>query len=168
YCHPECVNGNCTNPNTCTCEEGFMGEICDIGFECPTDFTKIESQCFKIISNKAFQFGRAKVECEHDGLILGEPKTNTVFIKLAEYAIGKDSAGDFHYWLGARGDGASLIWENRDATVPANVPWQAGQPEGLSSEWCLDLRADSMPIEKPLATWRCNQEHHFICEYIPS
>ncbi|CAL4087112.1 unnamed protein product, partial [Meganyctiphanes norvegica] len=29
-CDPACVNGNCTAPNNCTCEEGWTGAICDI------------------------------------------------------------------------------------------------------------------------------------------
>lgn len=30
-CNPACVNGNCTAPDTCTCNPGFGGSACDIG-----------------------------------------------------------------------------------------------------------------------------------------
>ena len=30
-CSPECLMGNCTEPDTCTCDPGWMGQMCNTG-----------------------------------------------------------------------------------------------------------------------------------------
>ena len=31
YCHQGCQYGDCTAPNTCTCQSGWTGDSCNIG-----------------------------------------------------------------------------------------------------------------------------------------